>query len=290
MRVTQVEIEKVDAEKLLAAANPDGALLYLYLKCGNSMDSAAQDLHMSETRLQCAGATLRQMGLYREEKIPVVMGERPRYTEEDVLGAQQDMDFISLRRELERILGKTLTTEELKILLGMIRYLGMPAEVIFMLVCYCRERAKQKGRLRLPTLHSIEKQAYAWAEHGIDTVEEAAAFIQKQNVQDTKLEKLKVILQIRGRSLTQAEAKYANAWLEMGFAEDALALAYERTCLNTGGLSWAYMNKILQRWHEAGHHSAQQVKQGEKRTPTKGASGQLGQAELDAIARVLKEV
>ena len=289
MRVSQLDVEKKDAEKLLAAASPDGALLYLYLKCGNSIDAAGQDLHMSQTRLQCAAATLRQLGLYQEEKHRVVVGERPRYTEADVLSAQQDVDFISLRRELERILGKALTTEELKILLGMIRYLGMPTEVIFMLVCYCRERAKQKGRLRLPTLHSIEKTAYAWAEQGIDTVEEAAAFIQKQNLQNSKMEKLKHLLQIRGRSLTQAESKYASAWLEMGFAEDALALAYERTCLNTGGLSWAYMNKILLRWHEAGYHTAQQVKEGDKRTPPKGASGQLGQAELDNIARVLKE-
>lgn len=289
MRVSKIEVEKIDAEKLLAATSPDGALLYIYLKCGNSMESAAQDLRMSQSRLQCAGATLRQLGLYQEERTPVVMGERPRYTEEDVLGAQQDMTFLSLRRELERILGKTLTTEELKILLGMIRYLGMPPEIIHMLVCHCRERARQKGKLRLPTLHSIEKEAYAWAERGIDTVEEAAAFIQSQNIRDTKLEKLKHLLQIRGRSLTQAEDKYANAWLEMGFEEDALMLAYERTCLNTGGLSWAYMNKILQRWHQVGYHSAKQVKEGDKRTPPKGGSGQLGQAELDNIARVLKE-
>ena len=158
-----------------------------------------------------------------------------------------------------------------------------------MLVCHCRDRAKQKGKLRLPSLLSIEKAAYAWAEQGIDTVEEAAAYIQKMNLRDTKMEKLKILLQIRGRSLTQAEDKYASGWLEMGFEEDALALAYERTCLNTGGMNWAYMNKILQRWHEAGYHSAKQVKEGDKRTPPKGGSGQLGQAELENIARVLKE-
>ena len=149
MRVSQINVEKNEAEKLLAAASPDGALLYLYIKCGNPIESAEQDLHMSQTRLECAAAVLRQLGLYREEKTQsVVMGERPRYTENDVVSAREDMDFISLQGELERILGKTLTTEELKILLGMIRYLGMPTEVIFMLVCYCREKAKQKGRLR----------------------------------------------------------------------------------------------------------------------------------------------
>ena len=40
MRVSQVDIQKIDAEKLLAAASPDGALLYVYLKCGNPMDTA----------------------------------------------------------------------------------------------------------------------------------------------------------------------------------------------------------------------------------------------------------
>lgn len=289
MRSSKVEIERIDAEKLLASQSPDGVLLYLYLKCGNGLDTAEQDLHMSQSRIQCAGEILRQIGLFEEEKAPMVMGERPRYTEDDILNLQKDTDFISMRQEVERVLGKTLTTEELKILLGMIRYLGMSTDLVLQVVFYCRDKAKKKGRLRPPTLISIEKEAYAWAEQGIDTLEEAAAFIQKQKLMNTKLEKLKSILQIRGRSLTQAESKYANAWLEMGFREDALSLAYERTCLNTGGLSWAYMNKILQRWHQAGYHSAQQVQEGDKRTPPKGASGQLGQAELDAIARALKE-
>ena len=290
MRISQVNIEKLDAEKLLSAGSPDGVLLYLYLQCGNSLDTAVEDLHMSQSRLQCAAATLRQMGLCLEEKPHApIAGAPPRYTEEDILATREDAEFMSLRGELERLLGKVLTTEELKILLGMVRYLGMPTEVIFMLVCYCRERARQKGRLRLPSLHSIEKTAYEWAEQGIDSVEEAAAFIQKQNLRDSRIERLKAILQIRGRSLTQGEKKYAEAWLEMGFAEDALALAYERTCLNTGGLSWVYMNKILQNWHAAGYHTARQVSEGDKRKPPKGASGQLGQAELDNIARVLKE-
>ena len=48
-------------------------------------------------------------------------------------------------------------------------------------------------------------------------------------------------------------------------------MAYERTCLNTGGLNWAYMNKILQRWHEAGLHTAQAIRAGDKK-PTNRSS------------------
>ena len=68
-----------------------------------------------------------------------------------------------------------------------------------------------------------------------------------------------------------------------------IAMAYERTCLNTGGLNWAYMNKILQRWAKEGLTTAEAVKNGDAKAPPKGASGQLGQAELEAIQRVLRE-
>ena len=77
---------------------------------------------------------------------------------------------------------------------------------------------------------------------------------------------------------------------DIGFDEECISMAYERTCLNTGGMNWNYMNKILQRWHEAGLHTAAQVRQGDRRKAVpKGASGELGQAELDAIARIMQE-
>ena len=67
-------------------------------------------------------------------------------------------------------------------------------------------------------------------------------------------------------------------------------MAYERTCLNTGGLNWAYMNKILQRWHSQGFRTAEDIRSGDQKGGTpKGASGQLGAAELEAIQRVLRE-
>jgi len=69
-----------------------------------------------------------------------------------------------------------------------------------------------------------------------------------------------------------------------------ISMAYERTCLNTGGLNWAYMNKILQRWQDQGLHTAEAIQSGDRKSPVpKGASGQLGQAELEAIQRVLRE-
>ena len=209
----------------------------------------------------------------------------------DVLDAMDsDNTFRSLYGEVQRLLGRSLNTEELKILLGFVRYLGLTADVISLLVCYCKERARQRGSLRNPSLRTIEKEAYNWAERGIDTVEEAAAFIQAQNVRNSRLSRLMNLIQIRGRSLTAAEERYAQSWLDMGMDNELISMAYERTCLNTGGLNWAYMNKILQRWQQQGFHSAEDVRTGDRKTGVpKGASGQLGEAELEAIQKVLQE-
>ena len=293
MNARPIQVDEAAVRKLLGAANPDAALLYLYLQGENELNNAHQDLQMSDSRVSLAAATLRQLGLWTERKSTVILsGERPSYSERDVLEAMhEDKSFQSLYGEVQRVMGRNLNTEEMKILLGFIRYLGLPMEVISMLVSYCKERLRQKGSNRNPSLRSIEKEAYAWAERGIDSMEEAAAYIQTQNVRRSRLGRLMNILQIRGRNLTAGEEKYAQSWLDMGFEEEVISMAYERTCLNTGNFNWAYMNKILVRWHEAGLHTAEQVKNGDRKPGT----AQAGKREMDeyeqaAIRRMLQEV
>ena len=291
MHTEDMKIEKSELNRLLSAANADAALLFLYLRSGNDPQNAEQTLHMNTSRLACAGATLRQLGLWEPEAKKFIPGERPAYSEQDVIQASADRDFKSLCGEIEARLGRNLNIEETKIVLGFVRYLNLPPDVISVLVCYCRERARQKGSLRNPSLRTIEKEAYAWAERGIDTMEEAVAYIQNQNMRNSRMGKLLQLLQIRGRNLTPGEEKLANAWLEMGFGDDVLLLAYEKTCLNTGGFNWRYMNTILTRWQEAGLHTVEQIKSGDRKpAQPKGASGTLGEAELAAIQRALQEV
>ena len=291
MHTEELTIERGDMRKLLGAASGDAALLYLYLRNGNDPADAGQALRLNESRLTSAGATLRQLGLWQENRRQFIAGERPSYTESDVYqAAQTDRGFRALYGEVQRLLGRNLNTEELKIILGFVRYLGMDPETVCLLVNYCRQRARERGSLRNPSLRTIEKEAYAWAERGIVEPEEAAAFMQIQQERNSQLGKLMQTLQIRGRNLTPGEEKYARQWLDMGFEMDAVALAYERTCLNIGGLNWAYMNKILTRWFEAGTMTLEQIKNGDQKPKNpKGASGQLGAAELENIQRLLRE-
>ena len=293
MNTEPIKIESGDLHRLLSAGSGDAALLYLYLRAGNPADNAGAELGMSPSRRSCAEATLRQLGLIGTEEKRILPGERPNYSERDVLRAvDTEPSFRSLYGEVQRLLGRNLNTEELKILLGFVRYLGLPEDVISVLVCYCKDRARQQGKLRNPSLRTIEKEAYAWAERGIDTMEEAAAYIQSRNLRNSRVSRVMNILQIRGRNLTPGEEKYAQSWLDMGFDEEAIAMAYERTCINIGTLNWAYMNKILTRWHQAGLHTAEAIRQGDKKpnSAPKGGPRQLDADEQAAIARMLQEV
>lgn len=286
-----VQLQRSDIAKLVAAASGDASLLYLYFKNGGAEEAAQQTLGMNPTRFSCAMATLRQLGLWQAEAPKtVIAGQRPAYTEKDVTMAMDtDNDFKMLYGEVQRVLGRAMNHEELKILLGFVRYLGLPGEVISVLVSYCKDLSRQRSG-RNPSLRTIEKEAYAWAEQGIDTLEAAAAFIHRQNVRRSRLYRLMDLLQIRGRVLTPGETRYAQSWLDMDFPEDVVSLAYEKTCINTGGMNWPYMNTILTRWKDAGYRTVEQIQKQDKKAGTANPAQRRPDAkERAAVARLMQE-
>lgn len=303
MYTKDLELPQIEVHKLLSAGSGDAALLHLYLRCGNPPGEAEATLGMSAARYSCAAATLRQLGLWPEETTILRPAQQPpQYTEEDVTQAMnRSEEFRLLVGEVQRALGRILTTEELKILLSFRNYLDLPVEVVSMLVCYCKERLRRKGSNRNPSLRAIEKEAYVWAEQGINTLEEAAAYMQTQNARQTRMAGLMKLLQISGRNLTPAEERYAQSWLDMDFDSEALQMAYEKTCLNTGGLKWPYMNKILLSWHRQNLHTGAQIKAGDKKPAgavraavaqterVQAGTAALDEFQRDAIARMMRE-
>ena len=183
-----LQISLVDARKLIAAASGDAALLYLYLKSGAEPAKAAKELHMSSYQLELATASLRQLGLLPKQQHLLPTEERPVYTERDVANRiENGADFTKLVDEMQYTLGRVLSTEDMKILLGWTDYLGMTPDVIHILVNYCMNQNKLRGTLRTPTFRTMEKEAYYWADNGIETMEQAAAFAQKRRNQLPKL-------------------------------------------------------------------------------------------------------
>ena len=143
------------------------------------------------------------MGLIAEQARFPEPGERPVYTEQDLTREmEKGKDFGLLVGEVQRRLGRTLSTEELKILLSLRDYLRLPDEVISILISFCMQRNRARGNVRAPSMRSIEKEAYVWADNGIDTLEEAAAYMQQQLMRQSKLGSIRHALQIHDRRLT----------------------------------------------------------------------------------------
>ena len=134
-----------DARLLLDAGDGDCALLYLHiLENGGTLDTdlAARTLHMSERAVQGLAAKLERMGLLagESERQPCPAREIPEYQAADVVRrSQSDPEFQALVEETGRILGRVLTSTDLKKLFGIYDDLALPADVIMLLVHHCRE-------------------------------------------------------------------------------------------------------------------------------------------------------
>ena len=191
----------------------------------------------------------------------------PEYRAEDIVRrSREDGTFAVILEEAARIIGHALSSSDMRLLFGIYDYLALPPEVILELLNYCAEDFDQRyGSGRRPSARSIEKEAYVWANREILTLEQAEEYILAQRERRSDMGKFKAAIGIQGRELTATEAKYIASWLDMGFREEAAAIAYDRTVTNTGSLKWGYMNKIMLSWHEKDLHTAGEIEAGDSR-------------------------
>ena len=161
--------------RLIAAGSGDAALLYLALvenRGSMAPEGLMKLLGWDQARLTAAEQVLLGSGLLSSHRPAVQQepsDERPAYTREDVARQlEEDKPFAQLTASVEQLLGKKLSTPDLDILLGLYDYLGLPCEVVYLLVNHCLERLTARyGPGRRPTLRQIEREGYYWARRGL---------------------------------------------------------------------------------------------------------------------------
>lgn len=267
------------ARRLLDRGDGDAALLYLALlrHHGDTPPrSLAGELRWDRSRIEAAESVLRELELVASPlPPPEPADESPAYRDAELAEKlEADGAFRRLTGEVERRLGKRLTTPDLSALLGLYDYLGLPADVIYLLVCHCAERVAQRfGPGRRPTLRQIEREGYAWARRGIDSQEAAAEYLRKYARRQGALPQYMRALQLGDRPPAASEEKYLLQWQEWGFSPEAAALAYDKTVLKCHEFKWPYCNGILKRWHEAGLHTVGEIQRGDARPPESRPAG-----------------
>ena len=222
----------------------------------------------------------------------------------DITAALSDpaSTFPALADEVERRLGKKLTANDLKILYTLYDHLALPTEVIFLLVNWCVEEMERKyGPGRKPFLSQIRREGFVWARKGIDTVEAAERYLQTLvRLRGRGAEVLR-LLDIPPRPLVEREKNYIAAWDQMGFDNEALRAAYERTVMKKQSMDWSYMNGILRRWHEKGLHTLAAIQAGDRDprpvqaaapTPPAAAAREAEQAreDMERMRRLMEQM
>lgn len=271
-----VVIPAAAADKLIAAGEGDGALLYLLLlrhRGRVSGSEAERQLAFSPERRAAAEERLRALGLLGERQAAPLepAEEKPEYTQRDIAERLEgDSAFSQLQEAVEKLLGRRLTTADTATLLGLYDYVSLSADVIYQLVCHCIERSERAyGTGRRPTMRQIEKEGYLWQKRGIDSVSRANDYTNAYNRRQGEMPRYMAVLQLGDRSPSPSEGQYITSWMEQGFSPEAVAIAYDRTMLRCHELKWGYLSGILKKWHEKGLHTPDEIRQADTKPQTK---------------------
>ena len=265
------------ADRLIGRGDGDAALLYLCLlraDRGVTAQELQRKLKWSQLRLHAAETALQELGLIDrppEQKPPEPAQERPVYTADDLTDLLTgDAGFRMLVPQTEEKLGKRLKTADLQILAGLYDDLGLPADVIYLLVCHCVTRSEERyGPGRRPTLRQIEKEGYHWAQRGLFDQESASQYLRDWNVRRSAMSRYMQVLGLGDRRPVESEERYIADWMDKGFPPETVALAYDKTVFYKKQLEWRYLNGILRRWHENGWHTEEEVRQSDSRKPSR---------------------
>ena len=276
-------ISDAELDRLIAAHDGEVALLYIYRLRTGVLDKerTARDLCRTVREVESAAEKLERLQTPLaavQVPEPEVISDIPAYKTEDILRRLREDDrFAAVLAETEKVMGKPLSSPDLKILFGIYDHLGIPSEVLLLLINYCGMlfNRKYQGQRR-PTIRSLQKEALLWVNSEIMTVESAERYMERQNERGIELAKIRELLGIRGRELVKSEAEKINAWLDMGFHEDTIAIAYERTVTNTGSMKWNYMDKIIRSWKEKKLFTPEDIQEKDGRRPTDSGRANTG--------------
>ena len=258
------------ADRLLQTGSGDAALLYLGLLRHGAIQAARRALGWTDRRTADAFRTLCELALAEGSVEAVAAPEErdapPTYRRADLLASLEgDETFRCLYQEMEKALGKPLSDTDLQALYTIYDYLALPAEVIFLLTKWCTSQCERKyGPGHLPRMPMVKKEAFRWKRQGVDTLAAAEEHLARLEGLQGREDQLMPLLGLGSRAPVERERQYMAGWVDMGFDNDTIRLAYEKTVFQKGSLNWAYLNSILKSWHAAGLHTVDEVKAGDR--------------------------
>lgn len=160
----------------------------------------------------------------------------------------KDDEIKFLFAQTEKYFGRPLNFTEQRGLISIHDFIGLPSDVVLILIKYCKSIDKCNMRY-------VETVAAAWADKEINSHLLAEDEIKKLKKQNKYCARIKAVFGIE-RNLNSKEKDYISKWLDTyKMSLEMIEAAFEIMCDKTGKISFAYIDKILQKWNEKGIHT-----------------------------------
>ena len=192
-----------------------------------------------------------------EKSEPKKLGSSMASDEEILQRAKESPEFKYLLQKSQQIFGRTISKAERSMLLTLMDYYGLPAEVILMLIQY----AVSSGRTGTNYIQTV---GIGWAEEEIKTLEQAENKIKSLNKTNKLWSAFTTQAGIAHKNPTKKQEALFVKWTkEWKFSVEIIAYAYEKMLDSIDKVNYNYLDKIITSWQEAGLKTIEQIESAE---------------------------
>jgi DNA replication protein DnaD len=151
---------------------------------------------------------------------------------------KKDKKFKKSIQIVESIYSELLTQNDVLMLYDVTEVQKIPLELFITTLSYCIKNNKKNFKYIVKTVSENYKK-------GLITVEALESHYHMANESKEYIGQVKRELKIMGRDLIDKEKEFVEKWNLANKSMDEIKQAYEKTIMNTGKLSFPYMDKIL---------------------------------------------
>lgn len=162
----------------------------------------------------------------------------------DLLEALDSNNTKDMLRDIEVLLGRPLSPNEMSLYLNWQKEFGFSSELILILIEYCISKGKSDSRY-------IEKVAIAWHDQKITTVEQAQNLIKKTEDKWINIRKILTYLGINNTDIMKPQQDIIEKWLLMyKFSTEIIFKACDICFERLNRADFKYIDGILTNWNK----------------------------------------
>ncbi len=167
---------------------------------------------------------------------------KPQYTGDDLVNFKEQPNSSQIIFVAEQYLRRPLSQSDITTLMFILDQLHFSDDLVDYLLQYCVDKGKTHHKY-------IETVALNWAQSGITTPTQAAAYVSRYNLAYD-------IMRALGKNNTDpstVELQYIDKWANtFGYDMSVIGEACARTVLNTEKARFKYADSILTKWYKLG--------------------------------------